>query len=190
MKAKDNKERNEQILELACEFLEKMNVGLSDAYVEDLDSSESEEGDNVEQVLVSVKVERPGSLIGFKGRNLSSFQTLLGLMIKEKLGSWIRVLVDVNDYREEQKNRLTEMSINLAKKVMETGKEASMVPMSSYERRICHMVLAEMDEVITESEGEGDFRHVVVKKVGNANLRSVQKKKKTEKKTAKKKILK
>lgn len=160
MKAKDNKERNEQILELACQLLEKMNVGLSDAFAEDL---VSEEEDEVEQVLVSVKVERPGSLIGFKGRNLSSFQTVLGIMVKEKLDKWIRVLVDVNDYREEQKNRLTESATILAKKVLETGEVAAMVPMSSYERRICHMAVAEIPGVVTESEGEGDFRHVVIK---------------------------
>ena len=50
------------------------------------------------------------------------------------------------------------------KKVLATGKEVAMANMSSYERRICHMVLAEMEGITGESEGEGEERHLVIKK--------------------------
>jgi spoIIIJ-associated protein len=87
------------------------------------------------------------------------------LMVKNTLGEWIRVVLDINKYREEQKNRLEIMATNLADKVVTTQKQVSMMPMSSFERRICHMALANRDDVVSESEGEGDGRHLVIKLV-------------------------
>jgi spoIIIJ-associated protein len=53
---------------------------------------------------------------------------------------------------------------NLAEKVLSTGKAVAMASMSSYERRLCHMTLAEIEGVVGESEGEGEDRHLVIKK--------------------------
>jgi spoIIIJ-associated protein len=156
----ENKDRNEIILGLTCELLEKMNFEVEKAFVEDM---ETEEG--IEQVLVGVVVSSPGSLIGFKGRNLAAVQLILSLMVKNKLGRWMRVLLDVNNYREEQKERLEKIAIDLAKKVAETGEEVAMASMSSYERRICHMAIKEIEGVKSESEGEGEERHIMIKPV-------------------------
>ena len=154
----DNKERNEKILALTCELLGKMNFVVENAFVEDVEGEEP-------QVLVGITVSNPGSLIGFKGRNLVAVQLILGLMVKKKLGEWVKVLLDVNDYRQEQKARLEAMTRSLAQKAVETGKPVAMMKMSAYERRLCHMVLAEMGGVTGESEGEGEERHIVIKPV-------------------------
>jgi len=153
----DNKERNETILKLTCELLAKMNFEVENAFVEDI---EDEEG----QVLVGITVANPASLIGFRGKNLAAVQTVLSLMVKSKLGEWLRVLLDVNNYREEQKVRLESMVKNLSEKVLETGNPVALANMSSYERRICHMASSKIEGVVTESEGEGEDRHVVIKK--------------------------
>jgi len=152
----DNKERNQVILESACELLGQMNFEVDDAFAEDV---EGEEG----QVLVSVTVENPANLIGLRGRNLASIQLILGLLIKNKLGEWVRVLLDVNNYRNEQKIRLENMAKNLAQKVLDTQQPVAMAIMSSYERRICHLVLQEIEGIESESEGEGEERHIVIK---------------------------
>jgi spoIIIJ-associated protein len=154
----DNKERNEKILALTCELLGKMNFAVENAFVEDVEGEEP-------QVLVGVEVANPGSLIGFKGRNLAAVQLILSLMVKKLLGEWVRVLLDVNNYRQEQRLRLETMARDLAKKAIETGKPVAMMMMSPYERRICHVVLAEMEGVTGESEGEGEERHIVIKPV-------------------------
>lgn len=153
----DNKKRNEKILKLTCELLEKMNFDMEKAFVEDM---EGEEG----QVLVGVTVQNPAGLIGFRGRNLASIQFVLSLIIRSQIGEGIRVLLDVNNYRSEQKVRLESMVKNLAEKVLTTGNPVSLANMSSYERRICHMVLTEMEGLTGESEGEGEERHIVIKK--------------------------
>ena len=154
----DNKKRNEKILKITCELLEKMNFEVEKAFVEDM---EGEEG----QAVVGITVKNPAGLIGFRGRNLASIQFVLSLIIRSQIGEGIRALLDVNNYRSEQKVRLEGMVKSLAEKVLATGKEVSMANMSSYERRVCHMVLAEIEGVTSESEGEGEERHIVIKKV-------------------------
>lgn len=152
----DNKERNKIILELTCEMLEKLNHEVENAFVEDVEGEEN-------QVLVSLTVVHPGALIGLRGRNLAAIQLVLSLMVKVKFGEWVRVLLDINNYREEQKTRLQEMAKDLANRVLETGKPAEMMSMSSYERRLCHMAIQDVEGITSESEGEGDMRHLVIK---------------------------
>lgn len=152
----DNKKRNEIILNLACELLQTINYEVDNAFVEDVEGEE-------EQVLVSVTVARPGGLIGFRGRNMAALQLILSLMVKKELGEWLRVVLDINNYRGEQKGRLEGMARDLAQKAIETGKEVHMANMSSYERRICHMILTEIEGITSDSEGEGEERHIVIR---------------------------
>ncbi|MFA6250920.1 MAG: R3H domain-containing nucleic acid-binding protein [Candidatus Shapirobacteria bacterium] len=155
----NNKDRNEVILNLTCELLAKMNIDVEKAAAEDVVGEDSEEG----QVLVEVTVTNPAGLIGFRGRNLSAVQFILALMVKNKIGEWVRILMDVNNYRSEQKSRLEKMTIGLAEKVVKTGKPLAMANMSSFERRLCHMVIGGIEGIVSESEGEGEERHIVIK---------------------------
>lgn len=154
----DHKERNQIILDLSCELLSKINIEVENAFVEDMENDNEEE-----QVLVSVTVGNPGGLIGFKGKNLTAVQLILALMVKKKLGSWIRVLLDVNSYRQEQKNRLEKLALTMADKAVAENRAVELAPMSSYERRICHMVLVNFEGITSDSEGEGEERHIVIK---------------------------
>lgn len=155
----NNKKRNEKILGLTCELLDKMNFEVEKAFVEDGESEKGEEN----QVLVGLTVKNPASLIGFKGRNLISIQLVLSLMIRNQVDEEVRVILDINNYRVEQKQRLEKMTLGLIEKVLRTSEAVALVNMSSYERRLCHMVVAENEKVMSESEGEGENRHVVIK---------------------------
>ncbi|MFZ2152829.1 MAG: R3H domain-containing nucleic acid-binding protein [Microgenomates group bacterium] len=152
----ENKERNQTILQITCDMLGKMNFEVEKAFVEDVTEEEN-------QVLVGVTVPNPAGLIGFRGRNLAALQLVLSLIVKNKLGEWVRVLLDINNYREEQKERLTNMAVSLAEKAKATGKEVVMASMSSYERRLCHMALVNIEGITSDSEGEGEDRHIVIK---------------------------
>jgi spoIIIJ-associated protein len=154
----DHKERNQTILDLTCELMAELKVEVENAFVEDLENEEKED-----QVLVSLTANNPGSLIGFKGKNLAAIQLVLSLMVKKKLGVWIRVLLDVNNYRQEQKERLEKMAESFAKKAIEENREVQMVAMSPFERRLCHMVLTKIEGITSDSEGEGEERHIVIK---------------------------
>jgi spoIIIJ-associated protein len=152
----DNKKRNEKILKITCDFLGQINFEVEKAFVEDVEG----EGD---QVLVGITVANPAGLIGFKGRNLAAVQLILALMVRNQVGENIRVLLDINNYRNEQKERLTGMVRSLAEKCLVSHKDVALANMSSYERRICHMIVSEIKGVVSESEGEGEERHVIIK---------------------------
>jgi spoIIIJ-associated protein len=73
-----------------------------------------------------------------------------------------RILVDVEHYRERREQRLREKTVRFAEEAMDTGEIREFRPMSARERRLVHMVVADIDGVTTESLGEDDGRFVRV----------------------------
>jgi len=107
--------------------------------------------------------EETGLLIGAHGETLESIQRALALIVRNYLGEWKRVVVNIGDWREKQEERLKELAKEAAEKVKQTGKEEPLYNLNASQRRIIHMVLSTDDKVITESQGEGTERFIVVK---------------------------
>ncbi len=112
---------------------------------------------------VNLQTENPGILIGYHGETLFSLQLILGMIIYRKLGRWVRVVIDVGDYRAHRREVLERMALSAAQKVKFSQEEYIFPPMSSAERRIIHLALANNPDVTTESRDEGFERRVVVK---------------------------
>ncbi len=108
--------------------------------------------------------EALGALIGRKGERLSALQHLVNLMLSRKMGTWTRVLVDVEDYRGRRERQLTEVATRAAQRVNETGQMLQLEPMSALERRWVHLALRDVDGITTQSIGEEPTRRVVVLK--------------------------
>ncbi len=106
--------------------------------------------------------EALGALIGRKGERLSALQHLVNLMLSRKMGTWTRVLVDVEDYRGRREQQLVEVATRAAERVSETGQMLQLEPMSALERRWVHIALRDVDGVTTQSIGEEPMRRVVV----------------------------
>lgn len=122
------------------------------------------EEDKESQVFnVQIETEDSGYLIGFHGETLTAFQLILSLMIYRKLGNWVKLVVNVGDYREKRHDQLNRLALNVAQKVKFSGQSQVIANLSSAERRIIHLSLADHPDVITESEGEGEERKLVVK---------------------------
>ena len=102
-------------------------------------------------------------LIGRSGRTIEALQTIVSQMINSEINTYYRYVIDVNDYKENRKKRLEKMAKYTAKDVAKTKTEAHLEPMNAFERRIIHTALSESKDVMTESEGEGNERHVVIK---------------------------
>lgn len=103
-----------------------------------------------------------GILIGKRGQTLDSLQYLTGLAVNKYSDVYIRVKLDIENYRERRKETLENLAINIAKKVKRTRRPMDLEPMNPYERRIIHSALQNDRYVITSSEGEEPYRHVVV----------------------------
>lgn len=116
-----------------------------------------------ELVVIHLKSDEPGVLIGYHGQALNALQQMITLMAFKKFGQWVRILVDVEDYREKRKEALENMAQGAAQKVKLSGQNETFPPMSSFERRIIHLALAEHPDVETVSEGEGNQRHIIIK---------------------------
>ena len=106
--------------------------------------------------------EELGALIGRKGERLSALQHLVNLMLSREMGTWTRVLVDVEDYRGRRERQLREIADRAAKRVVETGKMLQLEPMPALERRWVHLALKGNPDVATQSIGEEPNRRIVV----------------------------
>jgi len=137
------------------ELLKKM--GYKEAAVE------IKEQDNPRALIVSIQVEDASQLIGQSGSNLNDLQRILRLLVIRKEAESPLFLVDINGYRAKREQFLKELSQEIAEQVLKTQKSVMLQPMSSYERRIVHVELAEKPGIVTESMGEGPERRVVIR---------------------------
>ena len=119
--------------------------------------------DETNAFRVHIETEETGLLIGFHGRTLESFQILLGLIIAKRLESWVKVYVNVGDYREKREEALMHMAQRAAERVLATGRPVELSRLSASERRVVHVTLSGDERIATESVGEGLNRTLVVK---------------------------
>lgn len=116
-----------------------------------------------ETYKVGIQTEQSGALIGYHGEALVSLQLVLNLLVHKALGVWPKIVVNVGDYREKREDYLKGMAQNIVERVKATGRPSVLTDLSSFERRIVHMALAEDPEIDSTSEGEGKDRHLVIK---------------------------
>lgn len=103
-----------------------------------------------------------GVLIGKRGQTLDSLQYLTSQVVNRETEEYIRVKMDTENYRDRRKETLEHLAKNIAYKVKRTRKSVSLEPMNPYERRVIHSILQNDRYVVTRSEGEEPYRHVVI----------------------------
>lgn len=108
--------------------------------------------------------DNTGLIIGRKGETLMALQTFLGSAINTPGDdTWTRVVVNVGGWREKEEERLEQLALQAAQRAEETGNPQSLYNLTSTQRRIIHLALADNTTVETVSEGEGGERHLVIK---------------------------
>lgn len=150
-----NQEEIEKIKEIIEEFFQKTRLEVE---VEILPPTES-------VLPINLKSPEPQLLIGERGETLYEIQHLLKMILKRKItiAEPFFVDIDINDYKKKKISYLKEMARSIADEVASTKKEKTLPQMSSYERRIVHMELADRQDIATESVGEEPERKVVIK---------------------------
>lgn len=106
-------------------------------------------------------------LIGKEGKTLESIQLLLRQIIKNKTNLNIKINIDIANYKSNKLKTLEREVKKIAREVKQSKIDASLDPMNSYERRYIHNIIDKMDNLTTESTGEGKERHIVIKYVEN-----------------------
>lgn len=102
-------------------------------------------------------------LIGERGGNLAALELVIKAILRKKYGEFVKFTLDINDYRMKRLEDLKQDVKSAAKEVRLYKKEVPLKPMSAFERRIVHLLLAEYPDITTESIGQEPERRVVVK---------------------------
>lgn len=105
----------------------------------------------------------PNMLIGERGNNLASLEHVLKKIIRKKYDRDLKFTLDINDYRMRRLEDLKQDVKAAAKEVRLHHKEVPLRSMSSFERRIVHLLLAEYPDIATESIGQEPNRKVIIK---------------------------
>lgn len=117
-----------------------------------------------QHIDVNITGEDSGLLIGYRGDVLNSLQTILSSIANKNTESKIRVILDIENYRNKRKETLENLATKIAKTVSKTGKSITLEPMGAYERKIIHSKLQDNKYVTTHSIGEEPNRKVVISK--------------------------
>lgn len=146
----------EQIKNKTSEILRALGV--------DFSIEESSYATHADDTSFNIVTADAGILIGERGQNLLSLEHIVKRIIQKEAGEIIvRFSLDVNGYRAHQIEELKETARGFAKKVRLYRKEIRLDPMTSYERRIVHVALAEYPDIVTESVGQDPYRAIVIR---------------------------
>lgn len=135
-------------------------------FIEKLPNNEMEYKINIvnNEILLELNGGYAGRLIGYRGENLNSLQIILSSIVNKNFEDRVKVLLDIEGYREKREKTLEELAIKISKTVIKTGKSITLEPMSAYERKIIHSKLQENSNVDTHSIGEEPNRRIVISK--------------------------
>jgi spoIIIJ-associated protein len=122
-------------------------------------------------VTMDLECEDYGIVIGRRGETLDSIQYLLSLAMKKKSGGYVRVSINIGDYREKRNETLRQLARKHAGYVQRTGKRYTFEPMNPYERRVIHTTVQEIDGVESRSIGYNQDRRVVLEPTGGVKPR-------------------
>ncbi|MBN2585540.1 hypothetical protein JXA59_02740 [Patescibacteria group bacterium] len=115
-------------------------------------------------VMVDLKTNNDALFIQPKADPLLALQHLVRLMVRQKFPETsVHLTVNIGDFHQRQRDALTKVAEDAIKQAKQSGAPIYLSPMSSFERRIVHMVVAADADVSSESSGVGAGRRVVVK---------------------------
>lgn len=133
---------------------------------------EVEQDGDVYQIIIKTEEDAP-TVIGRHGETIRAIQKILEVVLYKSLSEPVHLLVNVNDYREKQRERLQGIATQMADKTKETKRATHFRGLSSYERKIIHeYVTTSYPDLTTYSIGEGRDRHLVIDVKGNETEQS------------------
>ncbi|MBE6719397.1 MAG: protein jag [Ruminococcaceae bacterium] len=152
-------------LDYAKSYLAEIVKGL------DIDDAKIDAAYEEGVINIELSCEDYGIIIGRRGETLDSIQYLLSLAMKKKTGSYVRVSINVGNYREKRNETLRHLADKNSQYVLRTGRRYTFEPMNPYERRIIHTAVQEIEGVESRSIGYNQDRRVVIEPVGGVKPR-------------------
>jgi spoIIIJ-associated protein len=102
-------------------------------------------------------------MIGREGETLAALQEVTRLAVLRQTHRWVRITIDVNGFKAQRQQELVALARSTAEQVAQSGQDEELEPMTSFERKIVHDVVAAITGVVSESIGEEPNRRVVIR---------------------------
>ncbi len=113
-------------------------------------------------LYISIYGNNLNFLIGYRGETLNALQTILASVATRVSKEKIKILLDIENYRDKRTKDLEELAEKISKTVYKTKKSVTLEPMTAYERKIIHAKLQNHPYVKTYSTGNDPYRKVVI----------------------------
>jgi len=113
-------------------------------------------------LMVDIRGQDLGVLIGHRGETLNAFQYIASLMVGKETQQFIQLIVDVEGHRDRRERQLRQLARRMAEQVIKTGRKLTLEPMPAAERRVIHMELRDHPAVTTQSSGEEPHRKITI----------------------------
>lgn len=141
----------EKVLAFLREYFEKMGLSLEiKDYIED----------NI--LKFDITGENAGIAIGYRGETLEALQMLAGTIANKGSQNYVRILIDIENYRKKRVKALEELALKRANVVVAKRKPITLEPMTPFERKAIHSALQNHPKVKTSSTGVEPYRKVVI----------------------------
>jgi spoIIIJ-associated protein len=140
--------------DIAADYLEEL------LDIADLDGDIDMDIDG-DRAAVSIVGAELNNLVGENGKVLEALQELTRLAVYRETGERSRLMLDVSNYRANRKAELEEVGLKAVDEVKASGESVRLDPMTPFERKVVHDVVAAAG-LTSESEGEEPRRRVVV----------------------------
>ena len=162
----DNNKKIKKEIELSVEEQEKAKNNVEEFLKEFLEKIQKAAKYSIEttktDLKISIENKDLGFLIGYRGETLYAFQNILSSIASKGIEKRIRVILDIEGYKEKRKKALEDLAEKLEKTVIKTKKSITLEPMQAYERKIIHTKLQNSELVETRSIGEEPRRKIVI----------------------------
>ena len=116
-----------------------------------------------DDLMLDVKTEESGRLIGRQGQTLTDLQYLVNRILFQQDQSCPKVMLDVGGYRGQARDALIQKAKDAAEKVRRWGDAVELEPLNAFDRRIVHQALKDDPDIETQSvEVEGTEKKVLL----------------------------
>lgn len=119
---------------------------------------------NNNTAYIELESELAAKLIGKRGQTLNALQEIGQNYLNTIYRSYGVIVLDIENYRDKRRQTLENLAVNMSKKAIRTEQTVKLEPMPSFERKIMHNVLSDLENISTHSEGNEPNRYLVIEK--------------------------
>lgn len=115
-----------------------------------------------EAIVLNIRGDGSGLLIGKRGQNLDAIQYIVNKAVHHSANGHKMIVIDTEEYRKRREESLVALAMRLGEKVKKTKKPVTVGHMNAHDRRVIHMAMQDDETLTTKSRGEGEYRKIVI----------------------------